>query len=75
LQLKALENLFRAGVQVQPAAMVSFSSADNISAFKERLATIASEFEYIEREELVLYRDVEQRLQRAKMKYTSAYLP
>ena len=75
LQLKALENLFLAGVQVQPAAMVSFSSADNISAFKERLATIAPEFEYIEIEELVLYRDVEQRLQRAKMKYTRAYLP
>lgn len=75
LQLKALENLFRAGVEVQPAAMVSFSSANNISAFKERLAAITHEFKYIETEELMLYRDVEQRLQKAKMKYTTAHFP
>ncbi len=65
LQLKALENLYRAGVDVQAAVMVSFSPAKNVMALKERLATIAPAFKYIEIETLALYRDVEQRLQKA----------
>lgn len=69
LQLKALENLHHAGVQVQPAVMVSFSPADNVRAFKKRLGAIAPVFEHIEIEELVHYRDVEKRLQRANMRY------
>jgi uncharacterized Fe-S cluster-containing radical SAM superfamily protein len=73
LQLKALENLHHAGVQVQPAVMVSFSPADNIRAFKKRLAAIAPVFEHIEIEELILYRDVEKRLQKANMRYNTAY--
>lgn len=73
LQLKALENLYRVGVEVRPAVMVSFSPADNIRAFKKRLAAIAPELEHIEIEELVLYRDIEKRLQKANMRYNTAY--
>jgi len=75
LQLKAVKNLYRAGVEVQPAVMVSFSSTDNIRTLKKKLATIAPIFEDIEIEELVLYGDVEKRLQKAKMRYRAAYLP
>jgi uncharacterized Fe-S cluster-containing radical SAM superfamily protein len=73
LQLKALENLHRARVQVQPAVMVSFSPPDNIRAFQKRLGAIAPAFEHIEIEELVLYRDVEKRLQKANIRYNTAY--
>ncbi len=71
LQLKAIENLYRAGVQVQPAVMVSFSSKENIWALRKRLATIAPKFKDIEIEEVALYGDVEKRLQKAKMTPTS----
>ena len=69
LQIKAVEHLYRAGVQVQPAVMVSFSSAENIRAIRKKLGTIAPRFKDIEMEELVLYGDVEKRLQKAKLKY------
>jgi len=67
LQLKAIEYLYRAGVQVQPAVMVSFSPAENIRALRKRLGTIAPSLEDIEMEELVLYGDVEKRLRSAKI--------
>ncbi|MEM3030574.1 MAG: radical SAM protein [Candidatus Micrarchaeia archaeon] len=40
LQLKALENLQRAGVSFHPAAMASFSSSASMAALTERLAAI-----------------------------------
>ena len=75
LQLQALENLHRAGVWVHPAVMVSFSSAENVEALRRRLGGISRAFADIEIEELVLYRDVEDRLQRAKISYGTAYDP
>lgn len=75
LQLKALENLYRAGVQVQPAVMVSFSPAHNVRALRKRLGQIAPGFENIEIEELVLYGEVEERLRRAGLKYDTAHEP
>jgi uncharacterized Fe-S cluster-containing radical SAM superfamily protein len=67
LQLKAIGNLYRAGVQVQPAVMVSFSPAENIRALQKRLGTIAPRFKDIEMEEVALYGDVEKRLHKAKI--------
>lgn len=75
LQLKALENLHRAGVRVQPAVMTSFSSPENVATLRKRLAEIAPGLADIETEELVLYGDVAERLKRAGIRYRSAYRP
>ena len=61
LQLKALENLYRAGVEVQPAVMVSFSPAEKIKVLCETLGLIDPALRDIEVEGLVLYGDVEKR--------------
>ncbi|MBM4307606.1 MAG: hypothetical protein FJ123_12835 [Deltaproteobacteria bacterium] len=75
LQLKAIENLYRAGVEVQPAVMVSFSSTENIHALRKRLGQIAPKFSDIEVEELVLYGDVEERLKKTNLSCGDAYKP
>jgi uncharacterized Fe-S cluster-containing radical SAM superfamily protein len=58
LQIKALENLHRAGVRVHPAVMISFSPFDHVLALRKQLGKINREFEDIEVEELALYGDV-----------------
>lgn len=74
LQLKALENLIRAGVSTHAAVMVSFSRPADIQALQERLARIAKELEEIEIEELVFFNPgVEERLRKAGIKYRTAY--
>ncbi|HAA05278.1 MAG TPA: hypothetical protein DCE18_18200, partial [Syntrophobacteraceae bacterium] len=51
LQLRALENLIRAGVATHAAAMVSFSSPENIVALQQRLGRIAKGLQEVETEE------------------------
>ena len=75
LQLKAVENLYRAGVEVQPAVMVSFSPEEKIKALCETLSQIDPALRDIEVEELVLYGDVEERLRKANIDYRSGYQP
>ena len=75
LQLRAVENLCRAGIRVQPAVMVSFSPAENVKALQKKLGAISPELEEIEVEELVLYREVEERLRKAGIRYRTAYAP
>lgn len=75
LQLQALENLLRAGVNTHPAIMVSFSSKEDVESLRKRLGAIDKQLEKVEVEELMLYGDVEDRLRKAKIKYASAYLP
>ena len=75
LQLQALKNLYKAGVNVYPAAMVSFSSSDSIKALKRRLGKIDRRFEDFEIEELSLYGDVGERLKRAGVEFGIAYEP
>ena len=75
LQLQALDNLYWAGVNVHPAAMVSFSPRENIQALAKRLRRIHRSFGDVEIEELVLYGDVEERLRSAKIGYGRAYDP
>jgi len=75
LQLQALDNLYWAGVNVHPAAMVSFSPRENIQALSKRLRRIHRSFADVEIEELVLYGDVEERLRRAKIGCGRAYDP
>ncbi len=74
-QLKAIENLHRAGVRVQPAVMVSFSPPESVKALRKSLRAIAPRFGEIEVEELVLYGEVEERLRKAKIEYRSAHIP
>jgi hypothetical protein len=75
LQIKALENLCRAGVNTQPAVMVSFSAPENLSELRKKLGQISRGFEHFETEELVLYGDVEDRLRKADIPYHVAYQP
>ncbi|MBN2514709.1 MAG: radical SAM protein [Deltaproteobacteria bacterium] len=58
LQIQAVENLYRAGVRVHPAVMVSFSSPEDIHALQSRLGEIDKGFKDVEIEELVLYGEV-----------------
>ena len=69
LQLQALENLAHAGVNTHPAAMVSFSSPEAISALRDRLASIDKTFENIEMEELMLYGHVEDHIRKVGIDY------
>jgi len=75
LQLAGVENLFRAGVQVQPAVMSSFSPPEHIRSLQKRLGQIDPQLSGIETEELVLYGEVAKRLEKAKLKYLNAYPP
>jgi uncharacterized Fe-S cluster-containing radical SAM superfamily protein len=75
LQLKAVENLYRAGVEVQPAVMVSFSQEEKIKSLCETLGQIDPALRDIEVEELVLYGDVEERLSKTNIDYCSTYQP
>jgi len=67
LQLQALKNLYRAGVQVHPALMASFSPLENIRALQSEIGKIDPSFGDIEIEELALYGNVEERLRKAKI--------
>ncbi len=71
----ALENLARFNVTAHPAVMVSFSSPENIKAFRGRLREIHRDFENFEVEELVLYGTVEERLMKAGLSYNTTYEP
>jgi uncharacterized Fe-S cluster-containing radical SAM superfamily protein len=75
LQMKALENLVRFNVTTHPAVMVSFSSPENIKAFRRKLREIHEDFEDFEVEELVLYGKVEERLMKAGLEYDVAHEP
>jgi uncharacterized Fe-S cluster-containing radical SAM superfamily protein len=75
LQIKALENLHRAGVRANPAVMVSFSSKESIRSLRSRLGAINRAFRNIETEELALYGDVEERLRKAHLAYSRAFTP
>lgn len=69
LQIHALENLVRYNVAAHPAVMVSFSSYENIEAFRMRLREIKEDFKDFEVEELALYGKVEERLIKAGISF------
>lgn len=75
LQLQALEHLACAGVSVHPAVMVSFSPDFHIEALRRRLERIRPDFADFEEEDLVLYGDVGDRLERAGIGYHDAIAP
>jgi uncharacterized Fe-S cluster-containing radical SAM superfamily protein len=75
LQLDALKNLLNYGVQTHPACMISFSSDESIMALRKRLKAIHPAFSEFETEELVLYSNVKERLDRLGVFYRKAYAP
>ncbi len=64
LQLKALEYLVESGVDGHAACMVSFSTEERIEALQKRLKAIHPDFENFEREEVILYPAVKDRLRK-----------
>lgn len=76
LQLNALRNLKKAGVSAHPAVMFSFSGREEIdwlySAIWKIDPILHSE---IEREEVILYPYVVERLRRAGLDYHSGHVP
>ncbi|MCK4789625.1 MAG: hypothetical protein KAV87_38145, partial [Desulfobacteraceae bacterium] len=64
LQMKALENLVRHGVDCHPACMISFSSPENLDALRQKLKAIHPDFADFEAEELSPYPHVMERLKK-----------
>lgn len=76
LQLKALENLNKAGVSCHPSIMCSFSSPESLISLKERLVAMDPPLGgRIEIEELILYPHVVGRLRKAELGYGVAHEP
>lgn len=75
LQLRAIENLVRHGVNCHPACMTSFSLPENINALRSRLKTIYAGLEDFEIEEIILYPHVEEKLKRLGIPYYTAHRP
>jgi uncharacterized Fe-S cluster-containing radical SAM superfamily protein len=76
LQLNALRYLKKAGVSAHPAVMLSFSgreSADHLYGAIWKIDPIMHS--EIEKEGLILYPHVEEKLRRAGLQYHSAHLP
>jgi uncharacterized Fe-S cluster-containing radical SAM superfamily protein len=76
LQLRALENLLRQGVSCHLAAMISFSTKENVQSLAERLKVINPKLaEELEFEELILYPKVKRKIEEHRLKYYRAYTP
>jgi uncharacterized Fe-S cluster-containing radical SAM superfamily protein len=75
LQMKAIENLVRQGVNCHPACMTSFSPPENIKALKSRIKAIHAGLENLETEEIILYPHVEERLKKLGIAYYTAHRP
>jgi uncharacterized Fe-S cluster-containing radical SAM superfamily protein len=73
LQFEALKHLVRHGVQTHPACMISFSNDESLLTLRKRLKAIHPAFAEFETEELVLYSNVKERLDRLGVRYRKAY--
>jgi uncharacterized Fe-S cluster-containing radical SAM superfamily protein len=73
LQLRAIENLVRHGVNCQVACMTSFSLPENIKTLRSRFKTIHTNLGDFEIEEIILYPYVEERLKRLGISYYTAH--
>lgn len=76
LQLKALENLVKAGVGCHPAVMTSFSKEESLRELTTRLEGINPRLARdLEAEELILYPNVRRRIRKYNLRYYAAYTP
>ena len=62
--IEALKNLYSAGIPCHPAVMVSFSKEDSLQNLRNRLETVNPSFFDFEEEELKLYGNVQERLEK-----------
>jgi len=76
LQLKALENLVKAGVECHPAVMTSFSQEKSLEQFIQQLRSISKKLgDSLETEELILYPSVRRKILRNRLKWFRAFTP
>lgn len=76
LQLKALENLVKAGVECHPAVMTSFSQENSLKQLVPQLGSISQKLaNNLETEELILYPRVKRKILKHRLKWFRAYTP
>jgi uncharacterized Fe-S cluster-containing radical SAM superfamily protein len=76
LQLKALENLVKAGVGCHPAVMTSFSQEKNLEQLIQQLRGISRKLgDNLETEELILYPSVKRKILSHGLRWFRAYAP
>lgn len=76
LQLAALNNLVKAGVSTHPAVMLSFSSKEAVDRLYTTIWKIDPRMHSeVEKEEMILYPHVLEKLRKANLKYYSGNLP
>ena len=76
LQLAALVNLLKAGVSAHPAVMLSFSGREAMDRLYHTIWKIDPRMHSeVEREEVILYPHVLEKLHRAKLKHHSGHFP
>ena len=62
--IEALKNLFSAGIPCHPSVMVSFSREESLQNLRNRLETVNPSFFDFEEEELKMYKDTKERLEK-----------
>lgn len=76
LQLKAIENLVKAGVECHSAVMTSFSQENSLKQLAQQLGSISQRFTHnLETEELILYPKVRRKVLQYGLKWFRAYTP
>jgi uncharacterized Fe-S cluster-containing radical SAM superfamily protein len=76
LQLAALANLVKAGVSTHPAVMLSFSGREALDRLYHTIWKIDPRMQSeVEREEVILYPHVLEKLRRANLEYDSGHFP
>jgi uncharacterized Fe-S cluster-containing radical SAM superfamily protein len=76
LQLEALKNLVKAGVSTHPAVMLSFSGNEALDRLYSTIWKIDPRMHSeVEREEVILYPHVVEKLRRANLKFYSGHSP
>ena len=76
LQLASLRNLLKAGVSAHPAVMISFSGREAVDRLYNTIWKIDPRMHSeVEREEVILYPHVLEKLRRAKLEYHSGHFP
>jgi uncharacterized Fe-S cluster-containing radical SAM superfamily protein len=74
LQLAALANLLKAGVSTHPAVMISYSGREAIDRLYHNIWKIDPRMQSeVEREEVILYPHVLEKLRRANLEYDSGH--
>lgn len=71
-QIEALKNLHQAGIPCHAAVMISFSNEDSLQYLRNRLETINPSFFDFEEEELKLYGNAQERLEKIGIVFKKA---